>query len=213
MSDVDSLLPPATSTMERAVEQATARIGAIGLPLADMWNPALCPAEYLPWLAWGLSIDFWDPDWTVAEKRAAIAATLTQQMAKGTPLSLRAVLDRFDPLIQLVEWFDANPRLDPYTIMLELPLPEVSAVVYDEALIAALLRDIAQVKPVRVHMLAAQRLTASAGIWLKGGAQLAVHLRVTGTADETVEPEWATYLQTEDGEPITDDFGTFLEDS
>lgn len=211
MTDAASLLPPAATTLEQALEQVAARAGDIGLPLSDLWNPATCPPEYLPWLAWGLSIDFWDADWTVAEKRTAIAATLTDQMAKGTPHSLRAVLDRFDPLIQLVEWFDANPRLDPYTIMLELPLPAVSSVTYDQALITALLRDIAQVKPVRVHMLAAQRLIATAGIWIQGAAQLAVHLRVSGTADETVEPAWATYLQTEDGEPLTDDAGNFLE--
>lgn len=211
MTDVASLLPPASTTLERAAEQSTARLGAIGLPISELWDPATCPPEFLPWLAWGLSIDFWDPDWTEEQKRAAIASTLTDQMAKGTPLSLRAVLDRFDPLIQLVEWFDANPQLDPHTIMLELPLPDVSEVVYDEALITALLRDIAQVKPVRVHMLAAQRLQASAGIWLQGAAQLACHLRVSGTADETAEPIWATYLQTEDGEPLTDDAGNFLE--
>ena len=206
-----SLLPPATTPLLRAAEQATARIGDIGLPLGDLWNPASCPAEFLPWLAWGLSIDFWDADWTVPEKRTAIASTLTDQMRKGTRQSLRAVLDRFDPLIGLVEWFEANPRLDPYTIRLELPLPDDSAVIYDNALITALLRDIAQVKPVRVHMTAVHRLRAAAGLWLEGAAWLGIYIRLDGEADETAEPVWATYLQTEDGEPVTDPDGTFLE--
>lgn len=211
MTGSPSLLPPATTPLLRATEQATARIGDIGLPLGDLWNPAACPPEFLPWLAWGLSIDFWDPDWTVPEKRIAIASTLTDQMRKGTRQSLRAVLDRFDPLIGLVEWFEANPRLTPHTIRLELPLPDDSAVVYDNALITALLRDIAQVKPVRVHMAAVHRLTAAAGLWLEGAAWLGIALRLDGQADETVEPEWATYLQTEQGEPITDAAGVFLE--
>lgn len=211
MTDQATLLPPATTPLLRATEQATARLGDIALPLGDLWNPAVCPPEFLPWLGWGLSIDFWDPDWTTTEKRVAIAGTLTEQMRKGTRLSLRAVLDRFDPLIGLVEWFEANPKLDPYTIRLELPLPDDSNVVYDEALITALLRDIAQVKPVRVHMAAVHRLTASAGLWLEGAAWLGTYLRLDGDADETVEPEWATYLQTEQGEPITDAGGNFLE--
>lgn len=213
MADVPTLLPPFTSPTVRQIEQATARIGDVGLPLADMWRADLCPVEFLPWLAWGLSIDFWDPDWTEVQKRNAIAATLALQMRKGTPASLRAVLDRFDPLINLVEWFDANPRLDPHTIMLELPSPDDSAVVYDQALITALLRDIAQVKPVRVHMKAVHRLIASAGLWLEGAAWLATFIRVEGVADETAEPEWFDYLQTETGEPITAPDGTFLETS
>lgn len=212
MPDHATLLPPATTRLLRAVEQSTTRIGDIGLPLGDLWNPATCPAEFLPWLAWGLSIDFWDPDWTTAQKRVAVAGTLGEQMRKGTPASLRAVLDRFDPLIQLVEWFDANPRLEPFTIMLDLPLPDDSAVVYDEALITALLRDIAQVKPVRVHMQAVHRLIASAGLWLEGAAMLATFQRFTASADAVIEPEWGTYLLTEQGEPIAGADGTLLED-
>lgn len=211
MPDVVSLLPPATTPLERAMEQATARIGGVDVPLGQLWNPATCPAELLPWLAWGLSIDFWDADWTVAEKRAAIAGTLTEQMRKGTRTSLRAVLDRFDPLIGLVEWFQANPRMTPHTARLELPLPDESSVVYSEELIAALLRDIAQVKPVRVHMEAVHALRAATTTWLTGGAMMLNYIRVDAGVDTTIEPAWSNYLQTELGEPLLDEAGNFLE--
>lgn len=211
MADVPSLLPPATTPLERAAEQAMARIGDVEIPLDQLWNPSTCRAEFLPWLAWGLSIDFWDADWTIAEKRTAIAGTLVQQMRKGTRTSLRAVLDRFDPLIGLVEWFQSNPQMTPHTARLELPLPDESAVVYDEALITALLRDIAQVKPVRVHMEAVHTLRAATEAWLEGGAMTASYARFNGVADTLIEPEWATYLQTELGEPLLGGAGEFLE--
>lgn len=208
-----SLLPPNATTLERAVAGAGARISDIPAPLADLWNPATCPEELLPWLAWGLSIDIWNSDWTEAEKRAAIADAVPFQRRKGTRTSLRLVLDRFDTMIGLVEWFEANPPLDPYLIRLELPLPMDSAVVYDEALVAALLRDIAQVKPLRVHMKAVHKLVAVSAAYLDGGASAMNFVRFEGEADTTIDPIWATYLQTEQGEPILGGAGEFLEDS
>jgi phage tail P2-like protein len=38
-----------------------------------LWNPQTCPLAALPWLAWTLSIDKWDTDWTEERKRTATA--------------------------------------------------------------------------------------------------------------------------------------------
>ena len=132
-------------------------------------------------------------------------------MRKGTPASLRTVLDRFDPLIGLVEWFDANPRMDPHTFRLELPLPSESAVTYDEALVAALLRDIAAVKPIRSHMEAVFALRLHTETAMAAAAQPLLHTRLDMAADVTIEPEWAFFLQTEIGEPILAESAAFLE--
>ena len=78
-------------------------------------------------------------------------------------------------------------------------------------MITALLRDMAQVNPVRVHMTAVHRLLVNAGLWLQGAARMACFVRLEGPADETVEPFWATYLQTEDGEPMAGAEPAFLE--
>src|SRR5690606_33880248 len=126
-----------------------------------------------PWLGWGVSVDFWDANWTEAEKRAAIAGAIDAQRRKGTRASLRDVLDRFDPLIQIAEWFEDQVDLDPHTFRLELPLLIETEVEYDTALLAALLRDIAAVKPLRSHMQAVHKLQiqAQAGV-LSGGASV-----------------------------------------
>lgn len=89
---------------------------------AHLVGPGDLPVHILPWLAWGLSIDFWNPEWAEAEKRAAIAGAIEAQRRKGNPASLRAVLDRFDPLIAVVERFQDRGTLDPHKFRLELPL-------------------------------------------------------------------------------------------
>lgn len=214
MADPATLLPPNAAPLERALSLASA-VSLADVPVAidQLWNPATCPADLLPWLAWGLSIDIWDSAWTEAEKRAAVADAIQFQRRKGTPASLRTVLDRFDPLIAIVEWFKDRDTLDPYTFRMELPLLADSAVVYDENLVARILRDIAQVKPVRAHMLAVFKLRAQAQIALIAAANLAGLSRVTASADVTTatDPAWNNYLQTENGEPIIDGAGAWLE--
>src|SRR5690606_20648556 len=138
-----TLLPPNVSPLEMALEETTARLSEVPVPLRALWDPQTCPAELLPWLAWGVSIDFWDTDWPLSEKRAAIASAIDDQRRKGTRASLREVLDRFDPLIQIVEWWQDRDTMEPHTFRLELPLAIESEVEYDTALVTALLRDIA----------------------------------------------------------------------
>ena len=200
-----TILPPNATALERGLDQVEeARLDAIDLPIDDLWNPDRCPASLLPWLAWGISIDIWDTNWTEAQKRNAIASAIEDQRRKGTRASLRTVLDRFDPLIEIVEWFEDRGTLDPHTFRLELPLKTVSAVEYDTALVTALLRDIATVKPLRSHMFAVHRMKAQVHAWLLGAGQGAGHVRLDTQADTTAatDPAWASYLQTEDGEPI-----------
>jgi len=207
------LLPPGSTVLERSLADASARLSDVPVPIRSLWDPATCPAGLLPFLAWGVSIDLWDSQWAETEKRAAIATAIEDQRRKGTPASLRRVIDRFDPLIEVVEWFEDRDTLDPHTFRLELPLRADSAVDYDEALVAALLRDIAAVKPLRAHMFAVHRLVAQADAWLVGAAQVAGLTRIDGFTDLTVpdNPAWANYLQTEDGEPIRSAEGLFLE--
>lgn len=211
-----SLLPPNGTRAERALERATARLEDVPVHIRSMWDPATCPEFMLPWLGWGLSIDLWDSTWTVAEKRSAIAGAIEAQRRKGTRASLRHVLDRFDPLIGIVEWFEDRNTLEPHTFRLELPLGIETEVEYDTALVAALLRDIAAVKPLRSHMRAVHRVHAQAQAGLLGGGMSIGLARISGPADLTIQddPYWATVLQTEEGEPFErEQDGDFLEQS
>lgn len=208
-----SLLPPNATPLETALEETAARLSDVPVPLRALWDPATCPAELLPWLAWGVSIDFWDAAWTVEQKRAAIAGAIDAQRRKGTRASLRAVLDRFDPLIELVEWFEDSELLEPHTFRLELPLALDSEVAYDTALITALVRDISAVKPLRSHMMVVQRMHAEAHAALLSGAIVAgvARLDTRADTDSALDPFWAHLLQTELGEPILGAAGEYLE--
>jgi phage tail P2-like protein len=56
----------------------------VDLPIADLWNPQTCPLPALPWLAWTLSVDTWDTDWTEERKRAITAGAIAAQRRKGS---------------------------------------------------------------------------------------------------------------------------------
>ncbi|HID7159721.1 TPA: phage tail protein I, partial [Klebsiella pneumoniae] len=53
----NSLLPPGSSVLERRLAQACSGISDLNVPLRDLWNPWKCPATFLPYLAWAVSVD------------------------------------------------------------------------------------------------------------------------------------------------------------
>ena len=89
MSD---LLPPNATPTERAVDAASTRIDEIDVPLRHLWNPARCPLALLPWLAWGLGVEAWDPDWPPALKRQACAEAFQVHREKGTVAAISRIL-------------------------------------------------------------------------------------------------------------------------
>ena len=58
---VESLLPTGKTALETALEAATAPDPALFDQVRNLWNPQTCPASHLPWLAWAVSVDYWDP--------------------------------------------------------------------------------------------------------------------------------------------------------
>lgn len=87
-----TLLPPSASAQERVLEDATARLGAVPAPLRALWRPAECPAALIPWLAWTLSVDEWDPAWPEALQRQMIAESAMLHARKGTPWAVKRAL-------------------------------------------------------------------------------------------------------------------------
>lgn len=118
----DSLLPPNATPLELALEAATLRIDAIPVPLRTLWNPDTVPAALLPWLAWGLSVDNWDPTWTEARKRAVVAASIDVHQHKGTVGAMLTALSALDYNAKLVEWWQSVPPAAPYTFRIEVAL-------------------------------------------------------------------------------------------
>jgi phage tail P2-like protein len=92
MSDVATLLPPNATQTERALEQATARIGDVAVPIATLWSADTCPEHVLPFLAWGLSVDNWDSNWAEEDKRTSIRDSVQIHRVKGTIGSIKRAL-------------------------------------------------------------------------------------------------------------------------
>lgn len=205
-----SILPPNATDAERALEDAM-RADIDLSTVGDLWNPATCPADILPFLAWGLAISRWDPAWTEAEKRAAVADAIPFHRRKGTRAIVREVLDRFSPQLQIVEWWQMSPRGQPHTFEVRAAAAELPASFLTSETAAAIIRDVASVKPARSHFTFVQSLEAQALAWMAGGAYLATSSRTSLDAAHDDDPIWAQLLQTEDGEPLSDDAGEFLE--
>jgi phage tail P2-like protein len=205
-----SLLPPNATEAERAIEDAM-RIGAdIGM-VGSLWNPLTCPADVLPFLAWGLSISRWDENWTVAQKRTETANAFDFHRRKGTRGIVEEVLERFHPLLEIVEWWETNPRGIPGTFEVRAPANAIPASFLTAETTAAIIRDIASVKPVSRHFDFVQTLEVQANIWIDGGANTATFGRYDVLAEHDADPAWSTYLLTEDGEPFETEDGQFLE--
>lgn len=158
----DSLLPPNATAAEVAIEAAAARVGAVPVPIRDSWNPWTCPAALLPWLAWALSADNWDPAWSVATQRAVIAASIEVHRRKGTRVAVvRALAAVGHPTATVEERYgrkrrdgtiryDAVHRHDKadhwaeYRVYLQRPVTNAQAQVIRDLL--------ASVAPLRCHL-------------------------------------------------------------
>lgn len=205
-----SLLPPNATETERSIEDAM-RVGAdIGM-VGTLWNPLTCPAEVLPFLAWGLAISRWDENWTLAQKRAETAGAIQFHQRKGTRGIVEEVLSRFHPLLTIVEWWETSPRGTPGTFEVRAPADAIPASFLTAETAAAIIRDVASVKPVSRHFDFVQSLEAQATLWLNGTAMTSSFVRVDAQAAHDPDPIWATYWLTEDGEPLQLENGDYLE--
>jgi len=114
------LLPLNSTAAESALEAAAARVSDAPVPVRAMWDADTCPAGLLPWLAWAFSVDEWNANWTEAQKRGAIARSMTVHRHKGTIGAVREALGGLGFTVSVQEWFSQAPAADPYTYTLIL---------------------------------------------------------------------------------------------
>ena len=109
-----SLLPPNASPLERALEAAIAP-RVTSEVIRQVWDPATCPAKLLPWLAWAMSVDYWEDEWAEDQKRGVIAASIQVHRRKGTVSAMRRVVEGLGYGFELVEWWELVPEGTPGT--------------------------------------------------------------------------------------------------
>lgn len=149
MTELVSLLPNNATATELALEQVTARASTIDVPIADLWSIDTCPASHLPWLAWALSVDLWDANWSEDVRREVLRNSVAIHRKKGTVGSVKAALAAINMPAELEEWFETGG--DPHTFRLTAfaqDLDEVGITIGPEML-DLVTRAIDPVKPVR----------------------------------------------------------------
>ncbi|OIX91606.1 phage tail protein I, partial [Serratia fonticola] len=87
------LLPVGSSPLEVAAERACAELARVPVPLRDLWNPATCPLNLLPYLAWAFSVDRWDESWSDNAKRNVVTSAFYLHRHKGTMGAVRRVVE------------------------------------------------------------------------------------------------------------------------
>ena len=90
---MNDLLPINATKQEKALALSAGRISSVPVPIGDLWSPFTCPAGILPWLAWSLSVEPWNSNWTEQQKRNAIDQSISVHRSKGTIGALRRALE------------------------------------------------------------------------------------------------------------------------
>ena len=105
-----SILPSHFSDLERDLEVAIDRLGSIDMPMSTLWNPATCPIDVLPYLAWAMSVDQWSSAWPESIKRRVVANSLQVHAQKGTRPAVERALASLGVTAEFKEWFEAEPQ-------------------------------------------------------------------------------------------------------
>lgn len=113
-----SILPNHFSDLERDLDVAIDRLGSIDLPMSTLWNPATCPLEVLPYLAWAMSVDQWSSAWPESVKRRVVENSLQVHAQKGTRPAVERALSSLGVSAEFKEWFEAEPQAERGTFEL-----------------------------------------------------------------------------------------------
>ena len=114
-----TLLPPNSTDLERKL----AEVGedAFDLPSVRVIKDIdHVPSQFLPFIAWQRSVDYWDENWQEELKRKVIKESRDLHRIKGTAAAIKRALEPFGYEVNLIEWFKAVPNLVPGTFNLEL---------------------------------------------------------------------------------------------
>lgn len=174
---MNDLLPASASKQERDISLSTARVADVPVPLRTLWNPQTCSLELLPWLAWALSVDTWDANWSETIKRAVVANAIPIAKLKGTKKAVKDALAALAAGTVMVEWFEKDPVGTPHTFTVNIVSNDVSL-----AMQASLASEIDRTKPLRSHYDIVFGVATEGSINIVGVLRPAVFTRLDGGA-------------------------------
>lgn len=115
-------LLPHPSKVELALEEEAAQKYCRANPqiIRDIHDPWKCPLEFLPWLAYALSVDVWNDKWPEVTKRTICANAEQIHEHKGTHGGMVDALALLGIRADVVYWHQMQPEGEPGTMNLTL---------------------------------------------------------------------------------------------
>lgn len=95
----EHFLPANSTKFETSLSESLARIQDVPVPIDTLWSWDKCPLSHLPWLAWALSVDFWNQDWPEHKKRLVCKEAFEVHSLKGTLAGVRKYLEYADAVL------------------------------------------------------------------------------------------------------------------
>lgn len=119
MSKKYHLLPANSTEFEKKAAIAFQDAVNNKILISELLNPDLCPSDFLDYLAWAFSVDYWQENWSDQEKRIAIKNSFIIHKKKGTLSALKKVVKLFGLDLKIKEWFE-EPVKEPGTFDLKV---------------------------------------------------------------------------------------------
>lgn len=164
-----NLLPTGSTLLEKRAAECLKQAVENPLLIADLINPERCPENLLPYLAWSLSVDKWDENWSEEVKRIAIKNSFLIHKQKGTLTALRRVVEPIGYIVELKEWWQETPQGTAGTFKLTVEVSETGLNAQTNEELSRLIDD---VKPVSRHYSLAISITPTGEMYCFGTAQM-----------------------------------------
>lgn len=113
---MSGLLPLNSTPLEQALATAC-DLGIDPEIIRGLADSARCPVDFLPWLAWAMSVEGWEAAETEEQQRALIRESIPVHKRKGTVGAVRRVLKAVGVKAEFKEWTQI-PGAVPYTFQL-----------------------------------------------------------------------------------------------
>lgn len=123
-----SLVPSNHRLKEHALAAVLEQLRLDPGAMETLWDAWRCPAAFLPYLAWSLSVDLWDDGWDEVRKRRAIAESPEYHRRKGTAQAVADAAAYTGRETTMLEWHHFVPERRRGTFVVQAHLSDNEAV-------------------------------------------------------------------------------------
>ncbi len=179
MSEPLTLLPSSATRLEKALDRALARrLDELPLPVRDAWNAEVIALDSLPWLAWGVGKRTWNAEWPESIRRALVRTAIPTARRMGSVQSVRDVVAAFGGALAIREWWEMEPKGEPFTFSIVLTLNGATGEAVTARFVEEVVEEIRWAKPARAHFTFTQGLSFAGSIQVVGAVRPTVIRRM-----------------------------------